>query len=152
MAALPGEAGSHLNYSPENIHITPNTHDVSHTGEHIPDISHFANDLERAAKAAWPRRHQIRYSRVHALLLSWEDDDLGVVSEVNALKDVLADLYHYNVQTYKIPSIKPKRALDARLEDFLRKAEEEGGQETLLIVYYGGHATRIPRSNDFPIW
>jgi hypothetical protein len=99
-------------------------------------------------KAAWSRRHDIRYSKVQVLTLRWEDDDLGVVTELNALDHVFADLYHYEVQTYSIPSEKPDKAIKRRILDFL----EHDGLETLLILYYAGHAISSVQVNEAPIW
>lgn len=99
-------------------------------------------------QAGWPRRHDIRYSKVQVLMLRWEDDDLGVITELNALEHVFVDLYHYAVQTYSIPSEKPDKALKRRVLDFL----EDDGPETLLILYYAGHATSSLQTNEAPIW
>jgi hypothetical protein len=99
-------------------------------------------------KAGWSRRHDIRYSKVQVLTLRWEDDDLGVITELKALGHVFADLYHYEVRTYSIPREKPDEALKRRVLDFL----EHDGPETLLIVYYAGHAISSLQSNEAPIW
>lgn len=130
------------------IHLEPRTHDSSLAGEHIPSITYLAEDLEAAVKAVWPRRHEFRYSEVHVLLVSWEDDDLGVAKEVAELRNVFEHLYYYEVQVYRIPHAKPDKELKRRILDFL----ENDGEETLLILYYGGHAKKSPQSNELPIW
>lgn len=94
------------------------------------------------------RRHDIRYSKVQVLLLRWTDDDLGVVTELKALRQVFTDLYHYEVQIYEIPSKKPDKALKRRVFDFL----EHDGKETLFILYYAGHAKRSLQVNEAPMW
>ena len=133
------------------IHLLSKTHDVSLVEEHIPSIKHLAADLEEAVKAVWPRRQGIRYTQVHALLIRFEDDDLGVLSEIQELKHVFQDIYSYNVETYDIPNARPQRALNQRIQEFL-KYDEMNGNETLLIVYYAGHARRVYDSNEPPIW
>jgi hypothetical protein len=133
------------------IHLASKTHDVSLVEEHIPSIKHLAADLEAAIKAVWPRRRDIRYTHVHVLLIRWEDDDLGVVSEIRELKHVFEDIYNYNVEAYDIPNAMSHRTLNQRIQEFL-KYDEKNGDQTLLIVYYAGHARKVHDSNEPPIW
>ncbi|KAH9213693.1 hypothetical protein DL95DRAFT_524350 [Leptodontidium sp. 2 PMI_412] len=130
------------------IHLAPKTHDISLVGEHIPDIAHLAADLQVAVNAGWSRRHEIRYSRVQVLLLKWQDDDLGVETELKDLGHVFADLFHFGVDVFDIPSDKPDKALKRRVFDFL----DNDGDETLLILYYAGHATSNIQANEAPVW
>jgi hypothetical protein len=55
------------------------------------------------------------------------------------------------VETYNIPEARPEKALNRCILEFL-DYDEENGDETLLIVYYAGHARRIYDSNEPPIW
>ncbi|KAI1174286.1 hypothetical protein F4777DRAFT_390127 [Nemania sp. FL0916] len=84
-----------------------------------------------------PRRLQ-RYTATHALLLSWEDDDIGVAGEIEQLSEMLCDSNRFGCQvwSYQIPSQNPARALNFRLAQFL---DEFGNEDNLIIVYYGGH-------------
>jgi len=68
-----------------NDFIQLNTHDSSFADEHIPSIEKFAEDLQLAIAAAWPSCRSSPYERVHVLLLSWEDDNLGVDKEIKRL-------------------------------------------------------------------
>jgi len=126
----------------------PRTHDSSFTECHIRDIEELGADLNEAVQAAWPKRHSIRYSQARVLLLSWQADDLGVEAEIEPLGRVLEDRYHFSVRDYKIPSIKPDRALKKRVYDFLEGEEKD----TLLIVYYAGHARAALQSNEASLW
>ena len=90
--------------------------------------------LEEAANAAFPKEFS-RYRKVHVLLLSWEDDNLGVFSEVLELKEVFRDVYHYEVEQWFIPSEQSFKALRQQITRFLDKFEDK---DNLLIVYYGG--------------
>ena len=90
----------------------------------------------------------MRYSNVQVLLISWKDDDLGVAKEVEKLQNVFNDLYHYDVEVYQIPSVKPDKALKRRILEFL----DGDGEETLLILYYAGHAKKSLQLNEAPIW
>ena len=82
------------------------------------------------------------------LLLSWLTDDLGVTAEVQRLQHVFQDMYQFQVETYQIPDEKPDRALKGRILEFLVNDQED----TLLILYYAGHARRGPQSNEGPLW
>jgi hypothetical protein len=124
------------------------THDISLTEHHVPDIRHVAADLNAAVQAVWAKRHEIRYSKAYVLLLSWEDDDLGVQTEIDELRKVFNETYHFEVQEYKIPSTKPSRNVNTRVREFL----DLESKDTLLIVYYAGHAKRGQQSNEASIW
>lgn len=83
-------------------------------------------------------------------MISWEDDDLGVWRELEALRTVFEERYHFQVEEYRIPSIgQPDRALKRRAIEFL---DHSDGEETLLIMYYAGHARRAPEENAGPLW
>jgi hypothetical protein len=70
-----------------------------------------------------PNCGKARYDRVEVLLLRWEDDELQVEWELNDLEKVLAD-YGF-------------RKTMSKAIEFVEKYEAE---DTLFIVYYGGHA------------
>ena len=70
------------------------------------------------------------------LLLSWEEDNLGVRKEILELQDVFRHTYLYDVEEWRIPSSHSHKALRKRLNKFLDDFERK---ESLLIVYYGGH-------------
>jgi hypothetical protein len=130
------------------VELAPNTHDVSHVSKHIPSFAELTADLESAARALWSRRHESRYSKVNAIFLRWESDDLGVVTESNDLQHVFEDLYHYQVQSYKIPDERP----DTSLKRWILKFLEDDGRDAVLIVYYAGHAKRNTQLNASPLW
>lgn len=127
--------------------LIPTSHDISNVSTHIPSFSDLTADLEAATRVVWSQRHQSRYSKVYALFLRWKSDDLGVVTESNDLQLVFQDLYHYQVESYKIPDERPDTALKRRLLKFL----ENDAKDTLLIVYYAGHA-KIHESHTAPVW
>jgi hypothetical protein len=82
------------------IRPTPRTRDISRIGSHIPSIQHVVADINDAVQAAWPKRHDIRYSKAHVLLLSWEDDDLGVEEEIKDLRRVFEKRYKCQVEEH----------------------------------------------------
>ena len=79
------------------------THDISCIDFHLKDLQEFGRRHEEAANAAFPRVLS-RYKEVHVLLLSWECDNLGVAAEVLELQDVFRQIYHYEVEEWKIPN------------------------------------------------
>jgi hypothetical protein len=124
------------------------THDVSLVGEHAPDIKSVAKRLQAAVEEAWPTRGQSRYTQAHVLTLSWEDDDLGVLLEIRQIETIFQTSYRYAVHSWKIPTEKPATRLQLRLADFLK----HDGPETLLIVYYAGHAIQDEQRSEPPVW
>jgi len=114
------------------------THDITHSPFHVKDVKALGDLLNSAATAAFPNQGVSRYKEIHALLLSWEDDSLGVLNEIGELDDVLRQIYHFEVERWKIPSKRSHNTLAAKLLAFLDDYESK---ENLLLVYYGGHGS-----------
>lgn len=124
------------NVAPPATFVLPlNTHNVI-TNHHIHSVQQFSDDLSAALNAAWPSRHESRYSDAQVLILSWEDDDLGVFHEINVLQRTFRDLFNYGVTEWKIPQHKPERKLNLKIGEFL---DDYDSKDHLLIVYYAGH-------------
>lgn len=121
---------------------------MSLVGEHAPDIKSVAKRLQAAVEEAWPTRGQSRYTEVHVLMISWEYDDLNVSLEIAQLETIFMASYHYAVESWEIPHEKPATRLQVRLAEFLK----HDGPETLLIVYYAGHAIQDEQRSDPPVW
>jgi hypothetical protein len=84
------------------------------------------------------------YDEVHALLLYWEEDNLGVESEVCLLETVFAETYQFtSVTKYIIPSANSSDLLLEQIDYF---RDEYSSPANLLIVYYAGHGGRGPRN------
>lgn len=98
-------------------------------------ISALCIDRRRNANS---KVRKSRYKEIHALLLSWEDDNLGVVNEIDELYDVFRQIYHFEVERWSIPSKRSHNTLAAKLLGFLADYESK---DNLLIVYYGGHGS-----------
>ena len=84
------------------------------------------------------RGPQIRhaYAAVYVLLLSWENDDLGVRTEIDQLASVFGEAYGFWVERSLIPDREPDQALYDTLKSFVKRFESP---RSLLVVYYGGH-------------
>jgi hypothetical protein len=97
------------------------------TGPEISDNDPSANVIPRA------------YEKVHVLLLSWQGADPQFHKQLDELRNVFRDYYHYDVgasdmEDFLIPSDDSKNELDAKLSLFLRNDSPKS-----LILYYGGH-------------
>lgn len=114
------------------------THDISNTPYHVKDIEALGHILNSAASAAFPNQGSSRYKEVHALLLSWKDDNLGVVNEISELHDVFQQICRFKVENWSIPSERSHIALATKVLGFLNDYES---RDNLLIVYYGGHGS-----------
>lgn len=75
-----------------------------------------------------------RYEEVHSIILSWEEDDLDLEQELEELNSAFMSLKFTSTRTYRIPSVGPQNALSSELHNFL-----DGKEDSLLVVYYGGH-------------
>jgi hypothetical protein len=125
------------------------THDASTADEHIPYVEKFVSDLQEALDAIRSTPNGTRYIEVHVLFLSWKDDTLGVMQEINELESVLSKLYRFTIHRYDIHGEKPGRDTQSRVTQFLL---ENDSRDHLLILYYAGHAMSSRQGSEAPIW
>ena len=111
------------------------THATALSAYHIK-VEDFVDRLRASVENFFPNS-KYRYKEVHVLLLSWKDDDLGVVDEVVELEDVFRNDYGCRtVERWEIPSLRPYSNLEEKLYLF-RKSYSSS--DNLLILYYAGH-------------
>ncbi|KAF7928944.1 uncharacterized protein EAE97_009786 [Botrytis byssoidea] len=124
-------------------------HDLSQLQYHVT-LHDFGERVQKAANAAYPSDQKTKYARVYALLVLWEDEDLQlpVSLEVHELGIVLASIYKYEVQIYRIPCGGSHKKLNQKILDFVEL--DEDSKEDLKIVYYGGHG--MLAQNRQPCW
>ncbi|KAJ4192224.1 hypothetical protein NW755_004353 [Fusarium falciforme] len=129
-----------------DFHARSATHDTSRTSFHVKHIGQFAQRLEDSAARAFPNRGRssARYSNVQALLLHWNSDDLFVIPELEDLEKCLSEDYGFNTDIFAIPSENSHLELMMRIGQLIKEHES---QDTLFVVYYGGHA-RIDESRQ----
>ena len=77
-----------------------------------------------------------QYGGVHALLLNWEGDDLGTDEELTELHNLFRSQFNFTVAIWKIPSVQAEDKLELKIS---KVKAEHGGENRLLIVFYGGH-------------
>jgi len=93
------------------------------------------DDISAALVEYQPRRSQI-YTMVTVLLLSWADSDMGCEDEIKQLHKMFLECYNYLVYPYLIPSRDSENSLRKMVYKFLA---DFGGENNLIVVYYGGH-------------
>ncbi|KAJ4419327.1 hypothetical protein N0V82_005015 [Gnomoniopsis sp. IMI 355080] len=125
--------GSGIEYAP------PATHDTSRVNFHVKQIDSFAQTLQDSASRAFPNkgRSSQRYKSVQVLLLHWKTDDLFVLPELEDLEASFREEYGFNTDVFAIPADNPHLDLMMRIGSLIKDHESE---DTLFIVYYGGHA------------
>jgi hypothetical protein len=78
-----------------------------------------------------------RYSSVNVLVLTWEHGDKPAFEkDAEKVSHMFETSFNYTVHAYKIPSVDSETLLNAYVANFVRYF---GGEERLIIVYYGGH-------------
>ncbi|KAK4231488.1 hypothetical protein QBC38DRAFT_465860 [Podospora fimiseda] len=125
-------------YGSSSESCSPATHDISRVSYHVKHLESFAQALQDSASRAFPNRGPTqRYTKVHALMLHWKSDDLFVLPELEDLEKCLREDYNYETDIFSIPSENSHLELMLKVGDLVKQYESE---ETLFIVYYGGHA------------
>lgn len=102
------------------------------------DLQKFGQTLNKATASVFPKTSHSKYSSAHVLLLRWQDDDLGVSDESEALAEMFAEQYHFEISVGLIPSESPSRWLSRKILNFIEV--DDDSRQTLKIVWYGGHS------------
>ncbi|KAE9364287.1 hypothetical protein N431DRAFT_421152 [Stipitochalara longipes BDJ] len=118
--------------------LPPSGYDIDQLNYHI-GLQEFGRGLQLAANAVFSNTgdRRSRYTKVSAILLSWEDEDpnLPVSLEIESLRDVFINLYGFEVEEWRIPDVKSHTALNLKILQFL----DDSDAKHLKIVYYAGH-------------
>jgi hypothetical protein len=88
------------------------------------------------------------YTDVHVLLIYWEDGNNDFYEQLQKLGKKLKSSYSYSVEEYALQSEEPYRTLNKKLTDFL----DNGHENALLIIYYGGHGGINKDRNHVWLW
>jgi hypothetical protein len=88
------------------------------------------------------------YKAAHVLLLYWNDGNDAFYKQLHNLGLRFESLYGYEVEEWPIDSEEPYRKLNRKLFQFL----EHDNQDTLLILYYGGHGTINQDRHHIWLW
>jgi hypothetical protein len=84
------------------------------------------------------------YVTVHALLISWKENDIDPDAEIAALQKVLEQDYRYRASTFQIPTNGvgdgvPQLRLNTELSKFMESSSNR--LDSLIVVYYAGHCS-----------
>ncbi|KAL8966825.1 MAG: hypothetical protein Q9183_003193 [Haloplaca sp. 2 TL-2023] len=123
--------------SPASYHSTSSFFDAQYENPNRSPDQESDDQSQRNRKTeqkyqGWPTS---RYTDVHALLLKWDKDNLGVIDEVRKLETTLHSRYNFATEIWSIPSEEPEDALTIKLLKF-RKTKRA---DSLVILYYAGH-------------
>lgn len=88
-------------------------------------------------------RNNYEYTTVAVLIIFWQDNDLGVFKEIKQLSSLFSNIYNFTIRQFVILSYRAEAALTRGVGDFVYKF---GGDDSLIILYYGGHDD--PDHND----
>lgn len=129
--------------------VPPRAEEIDRTLRYL-GLKNFATAIERAAAAVFPNDKKSRYSQVFVLLISWEtrDPNLPVEQEISALRQVLEDCYHYDIEEFQIPDIDSHAEVSEKVNSFVKVGNNSSSH--LKIVYYAGHS-RLSRSKEL-LW
>jgi len=111
------------------------SHDTSRAGFHHQDLAAFSEDVNSAARRAFPNRGRSRYETVNVCLIRWEDDELGVQRELSTLNNVLQD-YGFRTNVFLIPGLNSHWDLMRKTLDFIQACDND---QNLFVLYYAGH-------------
>ena len=131
--------------TPISLEFPPDFQSTEYHRPHI-DLEKVCKDINDAVKTSFPTP-STQYDAVYVLLLRWEEDDLGTAGEIQELQDVFRNKYHFETESWEIPSVGAYNRLSQKVLDF----QKDKSKRDLLILYYGGHAVGKPKSRD-SVW
>jgi hypothetical protein len=117
--------------------------------KHI-SMQEFGKDLQKAARCIFPNVHQSRYSNAYVLMFMWEieDENLPVRLEIDKLRYVFEEIYHYDVEVFRIPDKRSHSKVSAKINEFV--SINDDSVEDLKIVFYAGHS-KLSKTKDI-VW
>ncbi|KNG89483.1 hypothetical protein ANOM_002283 [Aspergillus nomiae NRRL 13137] len=104
--------------------------------EHPKLLQDFASDLKKALDGVTPTAHGY-YRDVSVLAFRWQNDDMRVGRLESELLNIFEGVYNFRTESYEIPVIRSHHSLNYKL---LSWSNSRGGDHTLRIVVYSGHA------------
>jgi hypothetical protein len=128
--------------------LPPSRYDTDRQNYHV-HLEDLGKELQKAANALFSSDRRSKNTKVSTLLLSWEDEDpqLPVCWEINTLKDVLVNLYGFEIEEWKIPAHDSHIRLNRKILQFL----EDSSTKHLKDVYYAGHGKYVSNHGQ-AIW
>ena len=88
---------------------------------HYNEFSDWVEEANLALEGAFPIHRQPRNGKVGVLLLRFENDGLGVISEVAELQSVFVNVYGFETEVWNVPDEDPQKHLSIKLYDFYQK-------------------------------
>jgi hypothetical protein len=132
--------------SPSRNSTPPGLEEFERWQAHI-GLQKFGEGLNAAAKAIFPSDGRPQYSKVYVLMLSW-DVEGSAVSGISRLSSIFKDVYHFDVESWIIPSEGSQATTAQKILDFVRFGGDS--DDDLKIVFYAGQ-TRLIRNKDLAL-
>ncbi|KAH8647775.1 hypothetical protein BX600DRAFT_443120 [Xylariales sp. PMI_506] len=124
------------------------THNTAAADCHLKNFNEVVDAFRSAAECvSSTQRFQHKYTTLHAILLQWEHDDIGVDQEITRLSGVLQRSYGFQVQQWRIPLKNPILKLTRLITNWVEMYDNE---HNLFLLYYAGHG-KIDSSSQV-IW
>lgn len=99
----------------------------------------FGEGLQAAAKAIFPAVDQPHDTKTYVLMTYWADNDDDVAPlEVSRLFGVFKDIFHFEVQMFRIPREDAQDIVNRKISDFVKLGGDS--DEDLKIMFYAGDA------------
>jgi len=132
-----------------SVPIPPRAEEWNRTLRHTV-LKDFGKALQNAARNIYPNDKNSRYSRVYVLLISWQKQDpkLPVEIEISCLRRVLEDVYHFDIEEFRIPDEDSHGEVNEKINAFVKV--NKNSSDDLKIVYYAGHS-RLSRTKEL-LW
>ncbi|KAL1631908.1 hypothetical protein SLS56_004113 [Neofusicoccum ribis] len=102
------------------------------------DAEKFESQFRETTSTYFADRNE--YKTVHVLITYWIENDLGLEEELESLRKIFEDDYHFAVTTFPIPLEGSQRRLNTEISNFIDKWSQE--LDSLVIIYYAGHCFR----------
>jgi hypothetical protein len=137
---------SEQEYPSRNTTPPPSLGEFERWQAHI-GLQKFGEGLNAAAKAIFPSDGRPQYSKVYVLMLSW-DVEGSAVSGISRLSSIFKGVYHFDVESWIIPSEGSQATTTQKILDFVRLGGDS--EDDLKIVFYAGQ-TRLIKNKDLAL-
>ncbi|KAH6684085.1 hypothetical protein B0J14DRAFT_646000 [Halenospora varia] len=106
-------------------------------------LKQFGENLQAAASAVFPPVPPRSYNKIYVLMLSWEDEDFDhpISPDLTGLFKTFKNVYHFDVEHWRIPIVGCHVETNQRILDFVRLGGDS--EEDLKIVFYAGQSKLI---------
>ncbi|KAL8698675.1 MAG: hypothetical protein Q9224_001744 [Gallowayella concinna] len=95
----------------------------------------FSTQFYENSKRFFSQR--VDYATVTALLLYWDENDIGPEEELNTIRELFERDFGFSSLTFPIPTLRAQQELNREISAFV--ANYSNQVDSLIVVYYAGH-------------